>query len=223
MSNKKKRIGSKELRYLRRIDRLLDNHEQEIKQNNQSSNEEKVETELQKLSKIQLSSHAIKRCKERFSLDSPHALGHIRAKLKNAKRIGVFTDENGIESILYANGRMGIYVSTDYKEVRTVIKRESVTYEPIKNVVAEIHAKELRKLSRKEKACKNRLEEERIEVNLEIAKLERRLFRTRSEAVKMACKARINALNIHIKEKEDEIEQIKATMRQISRSMVAVV
>lgn len=228
MSNKKKRVGNKELRYLRRIDRLLDNHEQEIKENNQSSNEEKVEVKsaspsLNWIDKIVLTPHSTKRAKERFGLEKNADIKHFRSLLRKAREIGISVAEDGGEAILFAIGRCAIYVSLDYKEIKTVRRQETVTYEPIKNLVAEIHAKELRKLTRKENACKRKLHETKLEVKLEIAQLELRMHRTKSIAVKNACQARINALNIHMKEKEDEIQKIYDLKRRISKSMVAVV
>ncbi|TCJ00011.1 hypothetical protein [Cytobacillus praedii] len=217
---------NKQLNDMQNIDKLLNKSKKQYKNNNiqksnKPSNSQKSKGDNSK--QITLTSHCLLRAKERFKMDEPSAIGYFRSKLSTAKKIGLVISEDGSPCILYANGRVGMYVSLDHTEMKTVIKHESVTYEPIKSKVAELHAKEFRKIARKETTYKRRLENSILEVNLEIANLELRKHRTRSISVKNACEARIAALRLHIKEKEDEIEEIIATRRQIARSMVSVV
>lgn len=215
MARTKRRLSSRELDQLHKIESLLDNSKSQ--QSTTSKNEEI------NFNKIILSQHAVRRSKERLNMDKDNATGYLRSCLKKAKKIGIVVDTDGSESILYANGRIGIYVSTDHEEIKTVIKHENITYSPLKSKIEELHSKELRKFKRKENACVKRLENTILEANVEISQLELRMYRSRSVSVKTACKARISAIKIHIGELEDEIKMIQDSHRQIARSMVSVV
>lgn len=231
MARSYKRIGKKELNDLKRIEDLLESTKQPTQKEQlvdkakqiQHKRKENILTNASKFDTVKMTKHAFQRAEERFHMNKDTALPYFRSVLKSAKEIGVQTANNGGEAILFAKDRIGIYVSTDYKEIRTVIKRDTITYEPIKAKVAELHAKEIRKITRKEYTCKKRLQDEIYEINVKKAELELRKHKSRSKSVKMACQANINALNIYIKEKEDEINQIRNIKKQIEKSMISVI
>lgn len=177
------------------------------------------------VNKLRLTNHAYQRIKERFNLncDKEGALNYCKGRLKNAERIGIIVSKEGEETVLYAIGREAYYLSLDETTIKTVTKNVKITYEPIKEKIKEMHMKELRKLERKEKSKHKYLELLMLEANIELSQLKYRLHKTRSQAVKMACQARINALEITLQELQDEINNIKKEKTRIARSMVAVV
>ncbi|MNF95308.1 hypothetical protein D3C84_780540 [compost metagenome] len=227
MANKKRRLTNRELRDLHKIERLLDTHQEEHSQNNQPLKVEMkanvINTKPSKFDTIELSPHAYQRASERFKKDESAAPGYFRSILKQAKRIGLQKDSHGNDSILYAHGRIAIYVEPDLSEIKTVLKQESVTYSPIKTKVAELHEREIRKLERTEKSKLRNLQSEELQVNVEIANAKLRIHKTRSEAVRMACAAHIKGLEEYIGQLKEEIETVQSQKRQVCRSMVAVV
>lgn len=224
----KRSNGKKQLNDLKRIEDLLESTNKKDELVNKTKQIQKVhkqnidQNEIN-FDTIKMSDHGYIRSKERFNKDKNEALPYFRSKLKVAKKIGKQISEQGNPAILYAIGRIGIYVSTDYKEIVTVIKQESVTYEPIKEKVRELHAKEIRKIKRKEYTCKRRLEDDTYNINVELAQLKLRHHKSRSESVKLACQARMNALDIYIKEKEEEIVKLQKIRKQIEKSMISVI
>lgn len=228
MANKKRRITSRELRDLQKIERLLDNHKTVIE-----SPTERLKIEVKPTVKptinsswidnVKMTDHSFKRAQERYNMDSKNSLSYFRSQLKHAKRIGLQRAEDGSESVLYANGRNAIYVTPDLKFIKTVDRHQSVTYEPIKAKVAELHAKEIRKIERAEKARLKKLENEELKANVEIANARLRMHKSRSQSVKVACAAYIKGIEQYIGQLKNEIEELQASKRQICRSMVSVV
>lgn len=175
------------------------------------------------ISNINFSDHSFVRIGERLNIkDTKQAKGTIKSMLKKAKCIGLVTDEEGRESVLYAHGRTGIHISPDLNKVITVIRQDVVSFEPIKNKMTELLEKEIRKLTRKENARVRQLTELKYEAKCEVAELELRSFRSRSQSVKMACQSRIKAIEISLEQLEQEITEIRNLKRQVSRSMIAV-
>lgn len=173
--------------------------------------------------RMKVSRHAIRRARERYNrTNDKDAEGYIRGILRRAEFVGEVPDDDGNPGYLFAYGRHAIIVSLDHKVVVSFQRFESVTYDPLKEKVRDLHAKEYRKLDRKEKALKRRLELIRAEADVEIA--ERRLIalKTRSTARRLACRARINAINDYIHDFESEIKAVADEKRRVARSQVAV-
>jgi vacuolar-type H+-ATPase subunit I/STV1 len=178
-----------------------------------------------KIGDISLSDHAWERVQERLGRNynnRHHATTHLRSQLKNAKFIGETVDEEGNPSYLYAIGRIGIYLSLDCKVIKTVIRHEHVTYEKIKNKIAQLHERELYNLRRKERAIIRRNKTEKLKLKVELAQLDLREYKTRSKNVKQQCRQRREEIEKYIKELDKELKQIQDTIRQVSYSMVAV-
>lgn len=167
--------------------------------------------------------HAQHRAIVRFNRASKKdARGYIRSTLRNAVFVGETTCDKGNPGLLFAYHRHGIVVSPDRREVITVIKLESVTYEPLKAQVRELHAKEYRKFDRKERALRKRLELIKAEADVEIAELRLMALKTNSIPRRLACKARINAINEYIRELEEEIKEITDEKRRVTKSQASV-
>lgn len=172
---------------------------------------------------ISLSEHAFTRCKERLNLkDKNSALGTIRGYLRKSKRIGQVTSEDGKPSILYTYQSVGIYLSMDLQEVRTVVKHDRLRYSPLRQKVFEMYHKEFRKLGRSEKARIKKLEIAKLEADCEISDLKLRIHKTRSQAVKAACQAHINAIQQHLDDLSNEIKEIQDAKRQVAKSLVFI-
>lgn len=175
------------------------------------------------VTQVKFSNHAIMRAKERFNKNQKEAIPYFRSVLKQAKYIGVIEDsDNNRSGQLFAYKRMAIHLSMDCKTVLTVYKADTVTYEPLKDKVMELHKKKFNHCVIKERAKQKRLEQLKLESEVEIAECKLRQHKTRSIAVKNACAARINAIKQSLVEYQHEIDEIQIEKRRVARSMISV-
>jgi hypothetical protein len=231
MSNKRKKVTQKEMveqvNALKNIEKLIENANT---QTNIPLETRKKPTYIQygdikvDVDSIKISDHSFKRSKERLGFQSDKQIaGELKGMLKKSKLIGRQVSEEGNEAILFAHGRTGLFLSPCLKTVVTVTRHETVTYEPLKNKLVELHAKEYRKLERKENARLKQLVTAKLEAEMEISQCKYRSHRTKSIAIKNVCQARINAVTLHIQELENEITNIQSEKRQVGRSMISVI
>lgn len=223
MGKKSRKLSHKVFEGIDDIDKILNNANKEYKDN-------EVLDVLQygnvtyPISKVEITDHAYKRASERFNFkEEKVAKAQIKGLLKKSKLIGMQLSENGTPSVLFAYKRHGFYLSRDLKTVLTVNRFESVTYEPLKNKIAELHAKEIRKLERKESCKSKRLKLIELECQVELAELKLRYHKSRSESVKLSCQCRIKAINERLQELKEEINELQSAKRQVTRSMASVV
>jgi hypothetical protein len=179
---------------------------------------------INKISKITLTNHAHERATERFGLkDRAQATGFFREKLRTAGRLGEVIAADGNDAVLYANEGVAIYLSPDLEKVITVCIHNPFKYNPLKDKVQLLYSKELRKISRTEKAQVRRVKHTKAELEIELAELNLRLLRTKSKAVKTSCEARIMAIKNHLHELEKELKGIQDSKRQISKVLTTLV
>jgi hypothetical protein len=177
-----------------------------------------------KTSSISMTEHAFKRAAERFNQKTKNeALGYFRSILKQAQWIGNVVAEDGNESILYAYQRQAVYLSPDLTRIITVNHYESVTYEPIKDKISQLHRKEFDKVEKVEKSQTRKLDVLKLQTAIELAQLNYRRAMTRSETVKTLCEQRIAVITNELEIKEQEINELKSVRRQIARSLVSVI
>jgi hypothetical protein len=176
--------------------------------------------------KVIITDHALLRAKQRShwsKMKDEQIIGNLRALLKRAKRICNSVCERGNPSVMFAVDKYEIHLSPDLTKMHTIMRQEDITYAPIKNKMLELLEKEIRKLQRKEGARIKYLERLTYDCKVEMAELERQIFRTKSPSVKQSCQARLNAINTSIQEYKDEIKSIQDEKRRVSRSLVAVI
>jgi hypothetical protein len=181
------------------------------------------EMELNDALSVNFSKHALQRAKERFKMNPKEAMPYFQSVLKEAKYIGVIEDsENHRSGQLFAYKRIAIHLSMDYKTVLTVYKADTLTYDPLKDKILELHKKKFNHYSIKERALQKRLDQLKLESQVEIAQCKLRKYKSRSEAVKMACDARIKAIEQTIQEYIHDIENLQTEKRRVARSMISV-
>jgi hypothetical protein len=238
MAKNKRRLSSKELNDLKRIEDLIESTKQpnkvallqkakETQQTTQSKNKEKVlnfgSVEID-TSKLIMTQHSLDRAKERFNMDNSTASKYFISRLSEASYIGIIDDEESEkQSHLFAVGRTAIHISLDLIHVLTVYKSEKVTYDPLKEKVLELHRKKFNRYSITEKAKQKRLHQIKLECDVEVSNLKLRIHKTKSPSVKMACEARILGIRQTINEYEREIVSIQTEKRRIARSMISVI
>lgn len=179
---------------------------------------------INKINRITLTNHALERAAERLGIqNNAHATGFFREKLRDATRVGETLSRDGNESILYANDGVGMHLSPDLEKVITVCIYNPLLYDPIKDKVKFLYDKELRKISRAERAKMRRMNYIKAELQIELAELNLRSLRTRSQAVRDSCQARTNAIQYHLQELEREVKLIQNSKRQLSKVLSTLV
>ena len=176
---------------------------------------------------IEVKPHAIKRVRERFNGWENHKddqiKGNLRILLRNSKYVSEIIDEQNKLSYLFVNDKKAIYLSEDFKEINTVMVHTNVSYSPLKEILIDLHKKEIRKITRRENAKVRKLNDLKDDLAIELAILKKRVKRTRSEIVKQSCNCRIKAIYQTVEQYETEIKALQDEKRQISRSMAAII
>lgn len=178
------------------------------------------------VSKLQFTAHAMKRATERMDLPVSNPVKvrkHIRELIANATYIGRTMSTTETECEMFANDSYGFHLSTDLKKVVTIIKFEKMPHNPVLEKVKMVVHREFKKIEKAEITQTRKLELHMHEAAVEIANLRLRKYKSRSEAVRMSCDARINALELSIKEARDEIVLIKSHKRQVARALASVI
>lgn len=196
------------------------------------------------ISSIRVSTHAYNRYLERFKTKyNKRSLEHVSVVIKSAlglsQLVGRKRDENGKEGYLLVakdvlGSGMKIILADDLKTVLTVMPQEKMAlpdpkeaalttiYVPLQTKVNELYAKEYRKLERLERQLEKKTITAEYELNYEIAALKLRMFKTRSDSVKLACQARINAIEQELRHMKQEVIQVKSTRTKIIKYIAAV-
>ena len=152
--------------------------------------------------------HAQDEAVKKFGVRPKHAEEWVRSKLSKARFISDILSEDGNLCRLYATERISIVLDMRENKVVTVYPRHRAP-ESLRQRIESMIAKELRKLKRHETALERKYRLPKAELEVEKAELNLRLLKTKSEAVKLACQARINAIDQRIAEMDEEIENAR--------------
>jgi hypothetical protein len=179
------------------------------------------------VSKIDLSLHCIERAYERMNVTDwkkDKVCKYVKKQLEKSTYIGrISPTDGGTDSEMFTKGSYSFLLDTELTTIKTIIKTDRLPYNPSQEKAKCLYEKEFRKLDRKEKARLKQLELHRYEVDLELAELKLHIFKTRSQAVKLSCQARMKALDDRLKEFENEIVQIKNDKRQTAYVLAMLV
>lgn len=177
------------------------------------------------LSKVVLSDHAYERAVSRLSLqwtEFSSVNKYIRNQLANADYIGVTTANDGNMCHMFINRGIALYLDKSLETVVTINKFDKIPQNMLQDKIKNLFQKEFRKLDRSEKAKLKQLGLQKYEIELEIAELKLKEYKSKSESLKLACKGRIKALEIAINDFQEDIVKIKAEKRRIANAMVCV-
>jgi hypothetical protein len=182
---------------------------------------------LSTINHLIVSAHAKKRGRERFDLKNDVEVDMtVREALKKAKYVGLVPASDGNESHLFAHEKMGIHVSKDYKNVNTLVpygerylSEVLNNYSEIKDAIIQMQLKEMRKLNRKRKHLKKKVIEDKLNNNIEIAELERKMYKSKSEKAKKQYLERKVLLCTQMQEQERDLEFIDSKLRKVGGSL----
>lgn len=192
-----------------------------------TSNELENGLTLSIINNLVISNHAKKRGKERFNIINEIELDKtIRQNLKIAKYIGLVPASDGNESYLYVHNGMGIHISTELDNVNTLVKYGENylkdvlnNYNEIKNAFMNIQAKQLQKLIKSRRTLKKKVINDKLDYNVEIAELDRKIHKTKSEKAKSKYIERKVFLINDLENQEKYLDDLEKKVRYISGSL----
>lgn len=158
---------------------------------------------------VKIEKHAIDRAVQRFGVQREKAAEWLQAQFKLAKFIGETIDNTGATRRLYSNGEVLFGVPAHELAIITVFKPTSKNAD-IKRKVVDMVAKEVRKIQRKLEQVERESTIRIAELRLEVAQVDLRKAKSRSDSVRLACDSRVNALNEEIRLITIEIEKARA-------------
>jgi hypothetical protein len=172
------------------------------------------------INKITVSSHGYQRIIERCNLKrtrKEEVESYIRKQLLKSQYLGLVTSSDGNEGEMFVNGKYSIHLSPEnVGKVITILEHNKMPHSPVQDKVVSVVGREFRKLDRREKARIKQLELYELEADCEISELRLRMYKTKSESIKLSCEARIKALRTRLEELKNEIESIKSDKRKIA-------
>lgn len=166
--------------------------------------------------------HAADRAVERFNVQAEYARVWINTNLQRAQFIGYVEGDDGKIARLYGYNRIAFVLEAQENKVITIYPRKDIS-QTIAGKVRDIIAKELRKTERSVRALERRTAHKQADLRLDLAETERRLLRTRSEAVRLACQARINALTEELRLIDEELAKKRRERSTLVKDVVAYV
>lgn len=182
---------------------------------------------LSMINKLIISNHAKRRGKERFEFKNDVETDtNVRDALKKAKYIGIVPANDGNESHLYVYEKMGIHISLDMLSVNTLLKYGEKylsevlnNYEEIKVAFIQYQLKEMKKLTRTRKMLKKKVVEDKLDYNVEIAELDRKIFKSKSGKAKVRYAERKRYLLNEMKIQEENLSHVEQKLRKVGGAL----
>lgn len=163
--------------------------------------------------------HAIDRAVERFGVKRQLAESWIRTNLNKAKFIADIVESNGRDGRLFVNEGIAFIIEKADTRVITVYKPNvpAALYDKVATIVQ----RELAKSERQERSIERRNTLIKAELRIELAELNLRLLRARSQATKNAVTGRIRAVELRIAELDAEIDEVRRNKSKVARGVAA--
>jgi hypothetical protein len=177
------------------------------------------------VTQITPSEHYLERIKKRFEISDKHkAIEFYEDILINGEYLGLSYDKDSLKQAhLFAKDNKAVFVSEGFERVVTTYKQEAVIYDHPKYEIKNYIQRKISKLRKLDTVMDKRLHRTTLEVNLEIAELELKLHRAKSQDKKFAYQGRINALRLHKNTIESERRLIATQLREYTNSLISFV
>jgi hypothetical protein len=177
------------------------------------------------VTQITPSEHYLERIKKRFEISDKHkAIEFYQDILINGEYLGLSYDKDSLKQAhLFAKDNKAIFVSEGFERVVTTYKQEGIIYDHPKYEIKNYIQRKINKLRKLDTVMDKRLHRTTLEVNFEIAELELKLHRAKSQDKKFAYQGRINALRLHKNAVESERRLVATQLREYTNSLISFV
>lgn len=172
--------------------------------------------------KIAVTQHAIDEAVKDFRVSRKYAEEWIRSNLRKARFIAQVVGEDGNHGRLFGFQRITFVLAANENTVITVYPRHHVT-PTLREKVESIVFRELHKIERLESVTERKHRLIKAELNVEVAQLLLKMERARKESTKLACAARIAAINEYFAQLDEELTQVLKEKAAIAKSVIAYV
>jgi len=170
--------------------------------------------------KIAVTQHAIDEAVRDFRVPRQTAEEWIRSNFRKATFIANIISAEGKPTRMFACNRIIFAVAPDEDRVITVYPaNQQRPY--IREKVSALVTRELRKIERRERIMERRITLTKAELEVEKAALQLRMLRARSEATRLACQARINAINEYYTQLDGDLRAIRDEKRAVAKTVAA--
>jgi len=186
------------------------------------------------MKKYNVTQHAVNRCVERLNKKADNAKAHLNDLMQTAYFNGVVADSKGKRKVYdHIKSRTRILVNetddtiiTVYKfpelpEVETPTIKLSEVPTFLSEKVAKVVQRELERFESNERKIERKNTLTIAELRIELAEIDYRLLRARSEAKIMSLKARKSAVEMRIDELNNEIIEVKREKSIIAKGVAA--
>lgn len=182
------------------------------------------------IASLQFSDHAYRRIKERLDIRTKKVQEEtLKDYLINSVYVGFVVAEDGNESYLYAYNGIGIYLNPKKEKLVTVKDYEKKRLvsaisimDDMKQAVIDIQKKKMKQLNRKHKKLTTQIMEDNLNYAVEIAELDRKIFKTKSEKVKEKYVNRREELISLSNVDKSEVLELESNMRILSKGIVGI-
>lgn len=157
--------------------------------------------------KWSVSSHAKKRASQRFGINPKVADNWINQKMENAVFIADTVDDKGKPARLYASNGVNIIAHISNDIILTVMQPRNLS--EVSRKLSKFARVELAKQERNQTSELRKIERLKSEIEQEIGVTRAKLLRARSIPTKIACRARIEALEMRYNELPNDSHEVK--------------
>lgn len=174
-------------------------------------------------SKINLTDHFIKRCKEKFYItDKNYARKFMDDIILNGEYIGIVKDGDfDKETHVFSRKGNAVFLSLQGDVAITVYESKRIYSPKPKELIKSIIQKRIRKLKREENKIYKRNKLSTLEINKQIADYELLKYRAKSQSKKLAYQAYINGLEELKQQYEVEHLEKAKELNDYTKSMIA--
>ncbi|NGQ95455.1 hypothetical protein G3578_09845 [Brevibacillus sp. SYP-B805] len=169
--------------------------------------------------KITVTQHAIDEAVRDFRVPRQTAEEWVRLNFRKARFIANIISGEGKPTRLF--GYNGIAFAVDPHEDCVITVYPATPKASVRDKIHEMVTRDLRKIERKESILERRIALTKADLDIEKAALQLRLLRARSLATKLACQARINAINEYFTQLDADLLAVKNEKRAVAKTVVA--
>ncbi|WP_338461636.1 hypothetical protein V5G20_17995 [Brevibacillus borstelensis] len=166
--------------------------------------------------------HAAEEAVKDFGIEPSRAASWVAETARKAMFIsGRVMGFDRKHSDMYGYNRICFIVRANEKAVTIVTVYPARPGATLRDRVENLLARELRKVESAETKLRRRNERIKAEFNVEIAILKLKMLRARSEATRLACQARINAINEYFTQLDADLLAVKHEKRAVAKTVAA--
>ncbi|WP_232696135.1 hypothetical protein [Brevibacillus daliensis] len=168
---------------------------------------------------VTVTRHAAEEAVKDFRIPQRTAEEWVRSTFRKARFVANIISGEGKPTRLFSHNGIALAVAPEEDRVITVYPANpSAT---VRQRVQAMVQRELAKIERREQALLRRNELTKAELTVELAQLQLRLIRARSEATKLASQARINAINEYFTQLDSDLLAVKHEKRAVAKTVAA--